>query len=684
MLKLISESLKTQLKLVIRSRATWVLCLIWILLLAYNIFYLPKLNTIGDELALSGWVIQILVFVGLILGLQIGDQENQSVCEEIMFIIPKVYVSQWVSKLLLFLIISIGIIISSSLIYFTAFLFLHAASIYYFSTVSFIIVYWAMSFLISAYIGLLVGYNMKTKVKYGIIMILGIVLGPIFPMLLSPIFETSTVLYPYLTLFNLGTVETQTGMNILFGYEIYSVFWWTRLSYLLVCILLVVGNILSRNRYKLKWIVYAMALSFLFLGTYYHIKGMDGNFQKTIANNLSYVYGVEEKTVKSDSVPYRIESYDIKLNDRKLLHIVADIKVVSDAPVEEIELSLYHGFKINSCRINGKDVKFERTLDRLKINAKMEKGKPIVLRLDYEGVPIPTMYKDSSHWVLPGFFPWLPRIGTQEALQVRPGIFDINFIYEPVKVPIAYTLHFESKHKVYTNLEQISPGLWEGESGAGITIVNGWLTEYKGNKSSDRKLYYPSVFTNYEQPGQKMGNEIGRLQLLLRNDFPDVNVNKGDFKSIFFLPDLTFTGYGEKLFFLKDHLIVWVSRAYIDGEMLNNPNITIVPLMDLLLFKQGITKEEQYYSLFRTAYLESLNQRGLLKTDDEIRSLDRFSRIYLENTQDKVFSEICLSVKKFLAETDETHMRSFFNKFRNRLNQGNEIRPEEVLKWMED
>ncbi len=70
--------------------------------------------------------------------------------------------------------------------------------------------------------------------------------------------------------------------------------------------------------------------------------------------------------------------------------------------------TLFHGFEIPKCTIDGRKEMFRVEGDALIVENIRYKTGNHILSLEYEGIPPINLYMASDKWILPGMFAWIP------------------------------------------------------------------------------------------------------------------------------------------------------------------------------------------------------------------------------------------------------------------------------------
>lgn len=685
MYRKIKECLKLESLLIIRCPYTWFLLILWILILSLNSFIiLPDEFIVGDNLALSGWISQILIIIGSIIGFSLNNLETKSKSEELIISLPQTYISKKISKVITLLLISVLVFILSIFFQLTGYKMIDASRIYYKSSIYYIFIYWILPFFISSTVGFLISERFKGKIKYILTILSTIITGPMLQRLLEPLINTNTTIFKYISIFNIGPLNISKGINTLFGYDAQYQNIIIRLLFLSFIILLLMSSILMYTKKSAPRIKYTLNfLSFIiFIFAFnYNLHYIENNYNYYISTSLYEKYNsfTSKETAKKD-IPYYIKESTLIINDSKNISIQADLLIETTQVQNEINITLYNGFNIRKCLINNNEVKFNINGDCVTLYYTVEPQKSYNLQLYYDGLPLKTMYHDNNGWILPAFFAWYPQVGCNNAIYIPNNILDIKFLYQENNYNTKYKVIYKGDSNLYCSLNNFNQNTWDGSSKYGVTLACGWISKYNENNI---EYYYPTIFNNIEKNSSKYLDTIRSLADIIYEDF-EFNYDIPNIKKVFFISDLTYTGYGEKLFILSDHMIVWTTQAYSDGNILLSSNMTIHPLLEILIDNNSNKKDEKYRTLFKIAYTENLVLRNRISSLYQIDSLARIEKISREILKDYEFADLCLKIQNYISINKEENIVKLFNKFRYLINNTKNIECNDILKLLEE
>lgn len=268
-------------------------------------------------------------------------------------------------------------------------------------------------------------------------------------------------------------------------YKLISMFFWIGLL-----IIYFVKEILKR-----RTIILAMLLSVI-LGCVFIPESMlrvDGSWYNTYADFNEY--GVlEDKCgyIKEEGYPYHVDSYDLDIKVRRQLEVTGHIKIISDKPMNEYFLTLYHDYKVESIECNDK-MTYKQNHDYITLNF----DKPIKefeIKISYAGFH-PMLYSNYQASLLPGYFPWYPKEGKKQCYVTMSDSSISMYGYNPYNKEshALYRVRVYTRYPIVTNLQDIDKNVYQGYSD-GLTILGGFVDKIDHPIISN---YYPLYFGRY-------------------------------------------------------------------------------------------------------------------------------------------------------------------------------------------
>lgn len=650
------NSLDTEIKLVIRCKATLTLLLCSTLVNAFEFLYiLPYDRVIGNSIALSSWITQIYIILGVAFGVIIYDKENCELKELITSLSATLLKNS--TKLIVVFFHAVILYIISSAFAFISLSIQKADFIFISSVIKYIGVYWILPFMIACLIGLLISNKTIGKIKYILALIFIILSGPMLPTLLEPIIDTRTGVYKYISIFNIGPLYATKPMHLMFGYSIpFEKNISTILLIISLLIIFFMSGILNRIR---KYFGTMIALCLIVCSYVINFNYISTNYDYEIAMDMYNTYSVESKLKANNN--YTIISMDVQIDEHiNSFDFDTISKIKSDADLSYITFTLYHGFKINGISVNGTQCNnFAQDKDLVSIVNPFESGKEYEIELKYSGIPAIHMYSNYRNWFLPEYFAWYPVQGNNQNIIYSNDLFDLNFVFQEPQYDIDFHIKTNGDDILYCNLEQTGENEWSGSS-KGITLLD---SDFMKMERDDKVTYiYPVSCQNYAQYIGGYYDNLIKYQKIL--DMP-----LSSSSTLIFICDTTYTGHGEKISACEGETFIEITRAYIDGTELINPNLGIYSLIKDKYLKCVTDADFEY--LFKSSYMVSLSNQGIIDSNDVVRDLEDLHSIYRENAGYDDFAKLTEVLSRFITTSTSEQQAVFFNEWSVMLNNHN-------------
>ncbi|MEE3393461.1 MAG: hypothetical protein VZR00_07215 [Lachnospiraceae bacterium] len=136
-------------------------------------------------------------------------------------------------------------------------------------------------------------------------------------------------------------------------------------------------------------------------------------------------------------------------------------------------------------------------------------------------------------------------------------------------------------------------------------------------------VVYPAACKNYDKYIESYLDKYALADKAINEILNIEDDNDNDIKSIFFTCDSTYTGHGEVIYPSYDHAVIEITRAFIDGNYLCDPSLTIYPLLDYRIFRDaGIECDITDVFLYKTVFITIAVRRGILSDSYLIETLD--------------------------------------------------------------
>ena len=370
---------------------------------------------------------------------------------------------------------------------------------------------------IFALIGIAIGYQVKSQLKYAVWLLVTFVFSPIFTHASSYVFiafNSNSRLWEYvLSMFNMGSFNT--NISEVYGHPIELPFWIYMITVAILavsyCVAVYSDRHFSRRRhFVVTGLFLAVYIGGLCLSYNPFTYTFFVNYGYGYKSNLNYdeeileTYYDNEGLLREKDIPYSgmdmerhlvPSSWKVKLTPGSvMLGVEAELEAVAKEAFDWQSFTLYHNYDIKNISVNGKKSDFVRNNNYLSV--KMPKGiaegDTVKIKFVYSGLSSPTEPGNKYVVSLTSDFPWLPRIGITELSEdsIVVSMLKLYASEQKIEDDVQYTLYFDSDYVVYTNLEQTAKGVYQGCSDTGVTVVAYGLQSKK--QIGDVTVYYPA------------------------------------------------------------------------------------------------------------------------------------------------------------------------------------------------
>lgn len=440
---------------------------------------------------------------------------------------------------------------------------------------------------IFAIIGIAIGYQIKSQFKYAVWLLVTFLFSPIFPNVHGYIFialnSNSSLLEYLLNMLELGSVGDNIsevyGMPIEFPFWIHMLFMTAAAA--AYCIVIYSGRYFNFKRnlsVTALFIVGAASVfclsynddSYTFFVNYGHNLG-----RSSVTHDMESVdkyYYLKGGNIIEESIPYNDMvkgsyitpvAWDVTLKPGAvMLNTEAELEAVAEEATDWQSFTLYHNYRIKEISVNGSKAEFKRNGNYVSVKMPdgMSKGDTVKIKFAYSGLSSPLEQGNRYIVSLTSDFPWLPGLDITE---LPEDSFDENAYLKLYGAPqkfenaVKYTLRFKSNYVVYTNIEEVSDGLYEGSSDTGLTVVAYGLqakTEIDGVT-----VYYPQSI----KQDLDIHTELYKLsRTSLKEFFTAIGIEEipESFKfkenTIVFIPSSFYGEYANREFYILDNTYV--------------------------------------------------------------------------------------------------------------------------------
>ncbi|GMO00793.1 hypothetical protein PthstB1num2_28330 [Parageobacillus thermoglucosidasius] len=638
-----------------RNPLFWILLVCFLAYVYYGFhFYSTGYNfSPGEALVRMSFAVQGGMLAFLFFGVLLIRMEENNHLHDIFSSIPKGIFSKFMGKLLFFFILVLLICLFVFSIY--VFLFLPKGISFlpfYYDAFLYIVLYWGISFFLSMLIGALLASWFKGKIIYPLILFVWALIGPAN----SYFFGTAAskpVFSDFLAWINLGEPNPYALFNDLYGFEL-SLYHWMKRLFMLLCIsflFLFTHFLRKRGNIEKRFYMY-VAVCIGSIGALIYYFTLDR--QIYISNSL--LAGTRERVDETyyralsheNSVPHQviaITKYNVHMKIKRLVEIDTAITIVNNQkqPLDNISLSLYHGFKVIDVSSSHKKLSFQQKNDLLNIQlpSELPPKQSCQLSISYKGLSSPLFFANSRAVYLPYYFPWLPSSNVEPAFQyTKIGLIRNNHQWGN---DAEITLTYDGPTPLYTNIKKVGSKKWHGRSSFGLSVVVGKIAEMN-RKNDGTQFVQPMTWEKnmYQYPEFKehtshIMETISRNFHIPYEGFP---------KLVVFVPILSINDFAveEYIWFASDHFIYGTSLQYQATILPQDEASYTYMLVPALTWKyKGIPiKDMEYLHLFDSVYAYVYNQQYGIPDDGSF--LPRMDAIKSE--KDQIKSSIVQWIKK--------------------------------------
>ena len=646
------NSLITEIRLIIRNKFYIVLLLFVIFVNTLEFIYIiPADRITGNSIAVSAWVTQCYIILGISFGILCSEKETNDINE----LVAAISATNIKTIVKIMVVILQAIILYGLCVIFLipSFIFKNAKLVLILAALKYIVAYWILPFIVSAFVGLIISFKIVGKIKYVLAMVFIIISGPMMPTLLAPLIDTMTEDFKYVSIFNIGPLNSSRPMHLMFGYSIP----FEKVGYviLLTVSLITLYLMLGITHRIIKYLGISIAVCLIACSYYGNFDYIAKNYDYEIAMNMYKIYSQESELVANNE--YQISSMYVSIDEQvNTFDFDVQFKINCDQTSSYITFMLYHEFKINNISINGKQIKFTQDKDLVAIRQLFEENQEYEISVSYTGTPAIHMYNNYKNWIMPEYFAWYPLQGSAQNIEYSNDLFEINFTSESPKEDIYYHIILNGNKVLYCNLDQLGDNEWQGYS-KGLTLLD---SDFMKTKSDGNATYiYPIVCQNYE-------NYVDQYRKIFSEYANILEMNYTEDSTFLFLCDSTYIGHGEMVRTCEDEVFIEITRAYIDGSKLNNTNLGIYALVKDKYLKNANDAGFEY--LFKCCYITALANQGKVNSNLMVRNLDELYEMYKEDAENDAMANLTKKIAEFIVTSTQEQQEVFFEKWSEMLN----------------
>lgn len=667
-MKKLFECVKIDILLNIRNGLILMMTLFTFFLCWFQFFYImPRENVIGNAMTLSSWATQIFIIEGTVFGFVLAISESRNI-QELFYTLDGCLYLKRLSKIIVSGIMSLLLACICSINCVLGLYRLGAADIYNSESIKYLLLYWILPFLIASIGAEMIADLVRGKIKYALLALQMLLLGPLLPKLLEPLIDVTTNLYKYAAMFSVGTLNTSKPMNLMFGYDLQYDKIFASLLILSSFSIFFLGSPRNKTFQKALRI---MSIVIFICGICLNAQYIQGKYDYYVAMEEyeAYQSGVDAKS--GNGLAYQISSESISIDNGNPLAMSAELSICTNAESDFITFALYRNFEIDDIKINGSSIGYQRNVDIVTLPFSFAANTNYQIEVTYHGKPPAHMYISSKEWILPSYVAWYPMKGEKNSISYEQDLMDLNF-YNYKQDCMIFQIKYEGSETVYCSLNEQSSHVWQGETNAVTLLCSKWMNQF--TTDSGITVIYPMSCTNYDKYLETYIEEYMDVCDVINEIAGNGEENATDICSIFFTCDSTYTGHGEKIYPASDHAVIEITRAYIDGDFLCNPNLTVYPLLEAVLFDDAdcpIDTDDLY--LYKTAFITTAVHAGELNDSYLLRTLDDLKSMYenLEGYTD--FYHIICTVQQYLDKATEEEQYQFLADFKDLLKSGDAL-----------
>ncbi len=392
---------------------------------------------------------------------------------------------------LLFLVVLIGFQIA--LIFFFYRTWEIPFSYFYTQTVSYVIVYWFLPFVLAFFLGIFTALLFgKNKISFVFMMVVWLAIGPMNTELFSRYFRQFSFSDAE-SLFYIGPLNSSDVFKEVVGYNLSLSVYMKIFFWIVLAIMAVFAAVLKTTRTVPEKLIIIMMIVFLLIGnSVIFPKIFEGGklaFSYADYDQESLYYKTRKATIHPDTLQYSIQGYDIQLDARN--GTKAKTKVILDE-IQNPTLSfvLYHFFDVKKVTDKeGQNLPFTQKGDFVVVE-RTANDPTDELTFYYQMKNSSHLPVSSNYLYLPNYFSWIPMKAKHPPFDfdyfTNEGTIDLSM---QTKEPVHYTLSFKGDVPFYTNLPRNKEGEYSGEVSGGITVVAGMFLK---KQIDEWEIVYPN------------------------------------------------------------------------------------------------------------------------------------------------------------------------------------------------
>lgn len=386
------------------------------------------------------------------------------------------YLAKVLASVYMILLFSLVLIIYSLIISFS-----NAADVFvfYIGAIKHILLYFTLTSFVTAVLGSLIFTLFSSKIGMSLSLLIPIFISH-FGIAIISLIPFSKILplnsLAFIHYLNIGQFSDRFYPDYNYLFEVESVEFYKRIGILMIILLVLflVEYLKDRKRKNIIGLVitFLLSVTFIFLANDEVFVRRVGTFSPNARSNIERNYYLKNKSQFKEG-NFKIIKMKGKLDFRKILKADLNLSIKLSEDKKEIDLSLYHGFKVKEIKVGKDKLKFSRESDFIKVELDKvyKKDSVIDLFISYEGYSSQYFYAGEQAVLLPSYFNYLPYPGAYQSFIIR-GKSNESVVPLYIKNKVMYDFKIKANKEVATNLEKKN-GRYVGESSSGVTIVSG-------------------------------------------------------------------------------------------------------------------------------------------------------------------------------------------------------------------
>ncbi len=684
-MKKIIDSYIIELRLLNRYYGSWFFLLLSLFVIFYHSIFDLQRSDPGGALISTAFIIQGGMFACMILGVYLVQKEAFYWCDEVFDVLPNGQSSKIIAKCLTLISIILAFTCISLIEIYVIFWCKDVPCIFYWKSIYYLFLYWAIPFIISGLLGMILGLYMKSNLIYPVLVLIWLFIGPLNMAVFKPLMGILRVnLNSIADFMNLGQTNPHLSYDPVYGLQLEIGRWLQKGLWLLNVVVLFLISLLKSFNFKSTKtlaivIIFLLTLNIPLINSFAkEDQVITTKYEYNAVNvyDMCY-YTANKQTAFQNNEPFIIESYEIDLASFRNLKakVIMEIKPLQET--EELVFTLYHDLRVKGVfDESGTLLSYEQKGDQVLVSFPKILNKNVLKKIvfDYEGTSSPYFYANEQAVMLPAYFPWIPVAGSYQAMKAENSYL----LRKPLisQTPTKYTLKYSGPKPLFTNLSKEDENLWSGKTSSGITLAAGMLTE---TKIGEINIVYPISLNKMIEGIPGFLENIKPVVENIKTDLALKNTLKSS-KLLFLSIPTESSLVSSTIWNLDDHLIIGINQQYNDGDLLNNRRSLVRSVLTSLTRTSNMTEQNERIKasfIAGYAYWYSMNydQTSYEESKTILHSMiDSYNhlRTIIDNYQELEFAreEIVLNqIKAFIDENKSDHeiLQSFFRNWLSAL-----------------